>query len=233
MHLFYCPEFTEHQKVLLDKDETFHLVRVLRITNGSEILITDGRGKAARAIVLSANIKNTVLQVVEMLPSANSLPYQLHIGLSPLKNTSRLEWFIEKATELGVHEITPVICSRTEKKTVNLVRLNKIVMAAMKQSVQFYRPCVHAPEALEDFLRRADNDGIKLICQQEATRPFHPVIGKDGKFTVLIGPEGDFTSREIDLALKSGYSAVHLGSSRLRTETAGLYICALLRSSAG
>jgi 16S rRNA (uracil1498-N3)-methyltransferase len=230
MHLFYCPEFSLHQVVSLDADESFHLVRALRLSNGSEAWITDGKGRAARAVVLSANVKNTLLQVVEMLPMANALPYRLHIAISPLKNASRLEWFTEKATELGVHEITPIICSRTEKKTVNLTRLNKIVLAAMKQSFQFYLPCVHSAEVLEDFLHRAATDEIKLVCQKEAGRPVQQVVEKERKYTVLIGPEGDFTRQELDLAVRAGFSAVHLGLSRLRTETAGLYICALLRS---
>lgn len=229
MKFFYCERLTD-APVFLNSDESYHCFKVLRLRNGESIKVTDGKGNAAEAIILNSHPEKTEIQITKHLKLNSDPSYRLHIAISPLKNPDRLEWFAEKATELGVNEITPLICFRTEKKSVNTERLKKNVLAAMKQSMRCVLPVVHQPVELTSFLSQQSGEGVKFICTQGADSSIQTILKNQSNLTVLIGPEGDFTDNEIEMSVSTGFKTVNLGSARLRTETAGLYICAAAKT---
>lgn len=229
MKFFYCERLTG-SPVFLNRDESYHCYKVLRLRNKETILVTDGNGNSAEAIILDCHPERTELQITESVKLNSDPHYRLHIAISPLKNSDRLEWFAEKATELGVHEITPLICSRTEKKSVNTERLKRNVLSAMKQSMRCILPKVNLPVDFKTLTTHHQHNGIKLICTQNADSALNEGINNQNEITVLIGPEGDFTDEEVALAEASGFQKVNLGLTRLRTETAGIYICAAVKT---
>lgn len=229
MKFFYCEQLTD-SPVFLNKDESYHCYKVMRLRNRAIILVTDGKGNAAEAIILNSHPEKTEIQISKHIKLNSDPYYWLHIAISPLKNPDRLEWFAEKATELGVNEITPLLCSRTEKRSVNTERLRKNVLAAMKQSMRSILPMVHEPTEFNTFLNHLSNEGVKLICTQNADSSIQSILKNQNNITVLIGPEGDFTDDELAISMKSGFRTVNLGTTRLRTETAGLYICAAAKT---
>jgi 16S rRNA (uracil1498-N3)-methyltransferase len=225
MKFFYCEQLTG--PVFLNAEESYHCFKVLRLRNGERIMVTDGKGKAAEAEIVNSHPEKTELQIIKWL-SLNTEPnYSLHMAISLLKNPDRLEWFAEKATELGVQEITPLLCSRTEKKSVNTQRLRKNVLSAMKQSMRCRLPVVHQPADFQTFIQsKKDGKERMLLCTQSAESSLHSLIKNQQHLIVMIGPEGDFDEEEIALAEAAGIQPVTLGTVRLRTETAGIYICA-------
>lgn len=229
MKFFYSERLSD-SPVFLNKDESYHCFKVLRLKSGESILVTDGKGNAAEAIILNSHPEKTEIRISEPVQLNSDPTYRLHVAISPLKNPDRLEWFAEKATEMGVHEITPLICSRTEKKTVNTERLKKNVLAAMKQSMRCILPLVNEPIDFKSFIHQQSGEGVKLICTQGADSSLQSVLNNQSNIMVMIGPEGDFTDDELELAMKSGFRTVNLGKTRLRTETAGLYICAAAKT---
>jgi len=152
--------------------------------------------------------------------------HSLHLAVAPTKNIDRFEWFLEKATEIGVNEITPIICEHSERKVLKMDRLQKVVQSAMKQSLRTYLPILHEPVPFKDLMEK-DHSGILFIahCQEEEKLELKRRVAPDKKITILIGPEGDFSPSEIDLAYEKGFLSVSLGESRLRTETAAIYAC--------
>lgn len=229
MKFFYCEQITD-SPAFLSRDESYHCFKVLRMRKGASIMVTDGKGNAAEAIILNCHPEKTELQISRHIQLNSDPFYRLHIAISPLKNTDRFEWFAEKATELGVNEITPLICSRTEKKSVNTERLKKNVLAALKQSMRCILPEVHPPTEFKDFINQQSIGGVKFMCTQGADSSIQSILKNQNKITVLIGPEGDFTDEELAMAMKSGFRAANLGTTRLRTETAGIYICAAAKT---
>jgi len=211
MNLFYTPDIEpSHPQYFLSEEESKHCVRVLRLVVGDKVQLIDGKGGLYIAEIKDAHPKRTILQVIDVQTGYNKRNHYLHIAIAPTKNIERLEWFLEKATEIGIDEISLIICQRSERKEAKVERLNKIITAAIKQSL------LSRNFDGQKFIAHCE-DGDKINLKQD-------IIPK-GKYLILIGPEGDFSPKEIDDALNNKFKAITLGESRLRTETAGLEAC--------
>src|SRR5665213_3077039 len=227
MQLFYTPDIDPaHPHYILSEDESKHCIRVLRLEAGAEVQLIDGRGDLYNASIVDAHPKRTVLQINSVIHAFNKRNHYLHIAVAPTKNIERMEWFVEKATEIGIDEITPIICQRSERKELKTDRLDKIITSAIKQSVKAYHPALNKPISYNQLIA-APFDGQKMIahCGAGDKISIDSAIVPKARYLVLIGPEGDFTPAEIDAAIKHGYKAITLGESRLRTETAALEAC--------
>jgi 16S rRNA (uracil1498-N3)-methyltransferase len=227
MHLFYTPDIAPaHSQYFLNEEESKHCVRVLRLNVDDEVQLIDGRGGLYSAKIRDAHPKRTILQITGVRTEYAKRDHYLHIAIAPTKNIERLEWFLEKATEIGIDEISLIICQRSERKEAKVERLNKIITAAMKQSLKAYHPVLNEPIALSKLLDQ-NFEGQKFIahCDDGDKAGLATELNKKGRYLVLIGPEGDFSPAEIDNALQNGYKAITLGKSRLRTETAALEAC--------
>lgn len=230
MHLFYTPTIEPHYKeFILSEEESKHAVRVLRLAVGDQVQLIDGVGGWYTAEILDAHPKRTTLSVMHVVCNFEKPQYDLHIAVAPTKNIDRLEWFLEKATEIGIQEITPIIAARSERKDVKLDRLNRVVVSAMKQSLKAYLPKINPPISLSKFFEQAQSAvyTVKTIahCADGEKQYLQDVCTAGGRYLILIGPEGDFSEAEIQQALSLGYKPVSLGNSRLRTETAALASC--------
>lgn len=226
MQLFYNPELTEHSvQVTFSKDESKHIVKVLRKSVGDELHITNGHGWLFVAKISVADIKNCVTEIVSktFYPKIN---HQVHLAVAPTKMNDRYEWFLEKATEIGVDGITPIICSHSERKTINIDRFEKILQAAMKQSNQYYLPILQPQIHFQDFIKK-DFKGQKFIahCEETKKTALKAALKPETDVLILIGPEGDFSVKEIETAIKNQFIPVTLGKTRLRTETAAVVAC--------
>src|SRR5690606_9114451 len=228
MQLFYNPSLSQITKdVTFDKEESRHIVKVLRMNEGDIFKITNGKGSFFSAEIVNANPKGCLVRILseEIQPS---LPYHLHLAVAPTKLNDRYEWFLEKATEIGISEITPIICEHSERKIIKPERYEKILQSAMKQSLKAYLPVLNEAISFKDFINSEKNsDGLKCIahCEKTDKKSLKSVLLPKQNITILIGPEGDFSSEEIELAKKNGYIPVSLGESRLRTETAAVVAC--------
>jgi 16S rRNA (uracil1498-N3)-methyltransferase len=194
---------------------------------GDDIHFTDGAGNMYEGIITEDDPLNMEVSVTGVTKNAGKRQYRLHVAISPLKNDDRLEWFIEKAVELGIDEITPLICSRTEKKRIRKERLEGLILSAMKQSVKAYLPLLNEPVQFTEFIHKEHTGRRLMACcdTQQERKAITTAAGRGEDVMVLIGPEGDFTSEEVKLASDAGFLPVHLGDSRLRTETAGVAAC--------
>ena len=232
MELFYAYEISgRHGR--LDAEESGHCVRVLRHRTGDEIDVIDGLGTLCHCRITDDNPKGVEVEILDSQKDWNALPYRLTIGCCPTKNNDRFEWFVEKATELGVDTIVPLIGERSERKVYKTERAARIALSATKQSLKARIPEIREPLTVKDFLKEP-REGLKLIayCFEDDTAPRRSIgevlagAGKDSvvkpEITVLIGPEGDFSPEEAALAIRLGWQPVHLGPSRLRTETAAV-----------
>ncbi|WP_294820005.1 16S rRNA (uracil(1498)-N(3))-methyltransferase [uncultured Flavobacterium sp.] len=223
MQLFYNPDIQPGDSAFtFDKEESRHIVKVLRKKEGDTIHITNGKGQLFTSEVVFANEKKCEVRIMgeETFELAD---YYLHLAVAPTKMNDRYEWFLEKATEIGVHQITPIICEHSERTSFKADRFEKIVQSAMKQSVQFYLPKLNEPMAYNTFVNE-HHDGMLFIahCEETDKRLLKDALQPKQKVTILIGPEGDFSTKEINLALEKGYVPVSLGNTRLRTETAAV-----------
>ncbi len=228
MNLFYGPHI-EGDTFELDEEESKHAIRVLRLRAGDAVNLVDGQGGWYEAVIENDHPKLCQLKIISHIPNYQPLSYRLHVGISPTKNMDRFEWFLEKSTEIGITEITPLICHRSERKKVNMKRLERILVSAMKQSLKAYKPDLHDSMSLKDFIN-LDIHGTKGIAHCHATnRRRMTELERSERYTILVGPEGDFTAEEVKIALGANYAPFHLGESRLRTETAGVFICAGLK----
>lgn len=225
MHLFYTPNISETEYIL-NEEESKHCVKVLRLKENDIIYLVDGNGGFYKAAISSISGKHCLLKLIEAHKEYGKRNYRLHIAIAPTKNIDRIEWFVEKATEIGIDEITPIICQRSERKIIKNERLEKIAIAAMKQSAKAYLPRINEAACFNDFIKK-QNASLKCIahCLPENKKDLKSIIQSFNDLLILIGPEGDFTSQEIELALKYNYIPVSLGESRLRTETAGITAC--------
>ncbi|TKC05186.1 16S rRNA (uracil(1498)-N(3))-methyltransferase [Pedobacter frigoris] len=226
MHVFYTPDINSNEYVL-NEDESKHCLKVLRLGIGAQVNLIDGRGGMYLAEIIHESKRNVTLKVIETAFEYNKRNHHLHIAVAPTKNIDRLEWFLEKATEIGIEEITPLICDRSERKIVKEDRLNKVITSAVKQSLQAYHPVLNPQINFADFLK-IKNDSVKMIAHcidGEPRKYISEIITAGQNYTLLIGPEGDFTPSEIELALGNGYKPLTLGNTRLRTETAALAAC--------
>lgn len=228
MQLFYNPNISNSSKeVVFDKEESRHIVKVLRMNEGDIFKITNGKGSFFSAEITNANPKGCLVKILseEIQPP---LPYQLHLAVAPTKLNDRYEWFLEKATEIGITEISPIICDHSERKIIKPERYEKILQSAMKQSLKTYLPILNDAISLKDFINSEKTyDGLKCIahCEETDKKSFKSVLLPNQKITILIGPEGDFSSEEIEFAKRAGFIPVTLGESRLRTETAAIVAC--------
>ncbi len=213
-----------------DKIESRHIVKVLRKKEGDTLFITDGKCQLFTAEVLFANDKKCTVNIINVEVKEKPWNYYLHIAIAPTKNNDRLEWFLEKATEIGIDEITPIICKHSERKIIKKERLDKVVVSAMKQSLKFQLPKLNEATTFQDFIKQ-DFDGDLFIahCEETDKKSLKNELtsrlrSKEQvqKITILIGPEGDFSTKEIEIGLQQKYIPVSLGESRLRTETAGI-----------
>jgi 16S rRNA (uracil1498-N3)-methyltransferase len=227
MHLFYTPDIDAASSTYyLSEEESKHCIRVLRLQPGDQVQLIDGRGNFFTAAVADPHPKRTLLQILSIEADFNKRNHYLHIAIAPTKNIERLEWFLEKATEIGIDEISLIICQRSERKEAKVDRLNKIITSAIKQSIKAWHPVLNETVALNKFLS-SPFDGQKFIahCEPGDKLNLKGEIELQGKYLILIGPEGDFTPKEIDDAIKNDFKAITLGNSRLRTETAALEAC--------
>ena len=229
MQLFYCKDIILNAFCTLDAEESRHAVRVLRLREGDELNVTDGRGNLYRCRIVTADDRACVIEAAEQEFSTFHSPFSIHLAVAPTKNPSRMEWLVEKAVEIGVGEITLLQCDHSERSFLKTDRLEKVAISAMKQSLHTLLPEIHPAVNLKDWLNSQFsilNSQLKFIAHCEAEKPRSPLAtvlqpGKDA--VVLIGPEGDFSEEEIARALECGFQPVSLGPSRLRTETAALY----------
>ena len=228
MQLFYSSSIrTDLKQFSFTKEESKHMVKVLRKKEGDKLYITNGQGILFMVNIIDGNPKKCTVIIDEIKSIPKTRNYQLHLVIAPTKLNERFEWFLEKAIEIGVDEITPVICERSERKVLKLERMHKVMISAIKQSLQFYLPKLNAPVSLADFLKMRQTGSLFVAhCQEGHRIDLAQKISSDQeKFTILIGPEGDFSNTEIETAIKAGYAAVSLGNNRLRTETAGIVAC--------
>lgn len=224
MQLFYTPDILLTNE--LPEEEAKHAVRVLRLTEGSELLLTDGKGSFYKAVIEQANPKHCAVTILEQWQQPALWNFNLHIAVAPTKNIDRMEWFCEKATEIGVNTITCLSCRYSERKEIKTARLEKILVSAMKQSQKATLPVLQGMTAFKDFVNQPF-DGRKFIAHcEEGEKPLLKQLYKPGENAlILIGPEGDFSPEEIALATQQGFEPISLGESRLRTETAALVAC--------
>lgn len=231
MQLFFA-ENLESDIYTLSEEESKHCVRVLRMAVGDEIFLTDGRGTRCRCRIVEAHPKHCVVEVVERQRDFEKHPFFLHVAVAPTKNSARMEWFVEKAVEMGIDEITPVVCDHSERCTLKQERLEKIAVSAMKQSLKTYKPQVNGPTPF-DALLSTPFDGQRFIayCDGDHRTPLRSLYQPGGNALILIGPEGDFSPEEVSAALDAGFLPVTLGPCRLRTETAALAAVAFFNLS--
>lgn len=224
MQLFYNPELTaETKQFTFDKIESKHIVRVLRKKEGDKILITNGLGQLFTSEVLLADDKKCSVKIVNLETQKNHRIYYLHIAIAPTKLNDRFEWFLEKATEIGIDEITPIICEHSERKAIKMERLEKIILSAAKQSLKFHFPKLNEPIPFNAFMKTNFSGQLFIAhCEETNKKSLKLELKPNLKTTILIGPEGDFSTKEIQQSLDNNFIPVSLGNSRLRTETAGI-----------
>ena len=221
MHVFYTPDIATQCE--MPEEEAGHCLRVLRLTVGDEVTLTDGKGNFYKAVISAATNKRCQLKVIETIPQEKGWNGWLHVAMAPTKNMDRTEWFAEKATEIGFDELTFLNCRYSERKVIKTERIEKILVSAIKQSLKANKPVLNEMMDFNKFITQ-DFKGQKFICHcyegekkllKEALVP-----GEDA--LILIGPEGDFSEEEVAKAMEAGFQPVSLGKSRLRTETAAL-----------
>tara|TARA_B100000900_G_scaffold99581_1_gene82327 strand:- start:2013 stop:2717 length:705 start_codon:yes stop_codon:yes gene_type:complete len=229
MNLFYSKNTTINNKeILLTDQENRHLTKVLRRKKGDSINVTNGKGVLFKCIIVESKKKNTKLEIKKYSIFNDDFP-KIKIAISLTKKTNRFEWFLEKATEIGVSEITPIISENTEKIKLNYDRSNKLLLSAMKQSLRYKLPILNLTTSFVDYVSKSNDsyDSYIAICSQNKTHLFKDILKKGSNSEIIIGPEGGFTNNEIDLAKKVNFTTVSLGNKRLRTETAGIIACSI------
>lgn len=216
----------QNNVAILNEDESLHCVKVLRHKVGDIIQVIDGNGTRAIGKIEAAHAKQCAVSLSEKEVVKQTRQYKIHIAIAPTKNIERIEWFVEKAVEIGVDEISFIKCKNSERTVIKDDRLKKVAEAAVKQSQQAYIPKLNSLVDYKEFIKK-DTSDIKLIahCEKESKQHLKQYITSNKSYTILIGPEGDFTKGEIAIALSTSYIPVALGDTRLRTETAGLFAC--------
>ena len=228
MNLFYLPEIN-NPDLFFDEEESRHCVKVLRLKEGDLVDLTDGKGGMYKGTIIDASLKRCSLHLNMDEINKRERDYYLHIAIAPPKNPARMEWFLEKATEIGISEITPIICDHSERMKFNTGRYQKIIISAMKQSLQSWLPVINEPRPIRNFLDQ-QFQGQKFIasCETGKEAKLRSLFRSGIATTIMIGPEGDFSVTEIKLAQKAGFVPVNLGKNRLRTETAGIVSCTIV-----
>ena len=226
MHIFYTPNI-QGSTYTLDEEESNHCNKVLRLKVGSIVHLIDGKGGLYSAQITESSKKAVNLSIINSQSNYGQRNHYLHIAIAPTKNIDRLEWFLEKATEIGVDEITPILCDRSERKVIKDERLEKVITAAMKQSLTAYHPKLNPLISFQQFVKqRFTSNKLIAHCMADMEKnSISQLNNGDKDFLILIGPEGDFSPNEIQLALQNEFKPVTLGNTRLRTETAGIAAC--------
>jgi len=227
MQLFYNPNLNPNNtEFIFDKEESRHIVRVLRKKEGDKLHLINGKGYLFYSEIISANDKKCVVKIISYQKKTKQWNYHLHIAIAPTKMNDRYEWFLEKATEIGIDEITPIICDNSERQIIKQERMQKVIVSAMKQSLKFRLPKFNKPVPFSEFIQN-ELDGVKFIahCENTDKKTLNKQTKISENITILIGPEGDFSTKEITKALQLQYIPLSLGESRLRTETAGIVAC--------
>jgi 16S rRNA (uracil1498-N3)-methyltransferase len=226
MHLFFDKNIDEGLKTgsenKLPAEEAKHAIKVLRLRVGDEIYLTNGRGLKAKAVVAETNKKAVSYRILEMMHQ-DRRAFSLHMVVAPTKNIKRFEWFLEKATEVGIEEITPVFSFHSERREIKTARSEAVIAAAVKQSLKAWHPLLNQPLKFKDFIKKPV-EGQKFIAHYTGPEQLKlsKAVEPGQKVTVLIGPEGDFSREEVEQSIEAGYIPVSLGDTRLRTETAAL-----------
>jgi 16S rRNA (uracil1498-N3)-methyltransferase len=226
MQLFYNTTINEStESFSFDKEESKHIIKVLRKKDADILYVTNGLGFLFKTEITLASDNKCTVKILSFEKAAPS-KYHLHLAVAPTKMNDRFEWFLEKATEIGIHEITPIICDRSERKVINNERFDKIILTAMKQSNELYLPKLNQAITFKEFIK-TQNKGLQLIahCEETDKKSLKSVLKPNENITMLIGPEGDFSEKEIESALENKYIPVSLGNTRLRTETAAIVAC--------
>ena len=227
MQLFYAPQISNNF-YCFDEIESKHITRVLRMKEGDTLYLTDGKGRLYEGEIVQSDWKQCCVSYELKNEEYGRRNYRIHIAVAPTKSMDRFEWFVEKATEIGIDEITPLICDNSERKTIKPERIERIIIAAMKQSLKTYKPLLNDMTEFNTFIGRSfPSDEVKMIAHcAEGERGAISSIYKQGQnATILIGPEGDFSLDEIETAIRYGLSPITLGECRLRTETAAVVAC--------
>jgi 16S rRNA (uracil1498-N3)-methyltransferase len=226
MQLFYNPNITQTTETFsFDKEESKHIIKVLRKKDTDILFVTNGLGLLFETEITLASDNKCTVKILSIVQ--RELPeFKLHLAVAPTKMNDRYEWFLEKATEIGIHEITPIICDRSERKVINNDRFDKIILAAMKQSNELFIPKLNPAISFKEFIK-IQNTGLQLIahCEETDKKTLKSILKPNENVTILIGPEGDFSEKEITLALQNNFIPVSLGNTRLRTETAAVVAC--------
>jgi len=225
VHLFYQPEL-QNGILQLSEEETRHAARVLRLSAGNHIDITDGKGVQAKAVITEISKRSCTFEILEQTKEEQQLLPK--VAIAPTKSIDRFEWFLEKAVELGVSEICPILCSNSERRIIKHERSEKILLAAMKQSQRSWMPKLHPLTRFEDFIEGAQEPLLIAHCREGEKIQLSNKLNRDS--WLLVGPEGDFTEMEIDLTLKKQALEIDLGKSRLRTETAGIFALSVMKA---
>lgn len=222
--IFFAPDILLNNE--LPHDEALHCVKVLRMKEGDEILITDGKGSFYEATIANAHQKHCIVNITKTITAPNPWKFYLQVAFAPTKNMDRIEWFTEKATEIGIDHLTPLSCRYSERKELKLPRIEKILVSAIKQSQKATVPQLDEMIDFDKFISQKF-DGQKFIahCYDSPKEAFKTIYKKGENVLILIGPEGDFSEQEVEKAVKHGFIPISLGNSRLRTETAALVAC--------
>ena len=226
MQLFYNADIDEStESFSFDKEESRHIIKVLRKKDSDILHVTNGLGLLFETEITLASDNKCIVGVLSIKKTPEP-KFRLHLAVAPTKMNDRFEWFLEKATEIGIQEITPVFCDRSERKVVNKERFEKIILSAMKQSNETYLPKLNEAISFKEFIKQK-NEGLQLIahCEETDKKSLKEVLKPNENVTLLIGPEGDFSEKEIALALENNFQPVMLGNTRLRTETAAVVAC--------
>ena len=226
MDLFFSNFKSNDKFIVIDEIDSKHITRSFRKNIGDIVKITNGTGYLCNAEIVEMGKKIKVK--IKSIEKFESSIYSVHIAISPLKNTSRFEWFVEKATELGVNQITPLLCKYSEKKKVNIDRLDRILISSLKQSNQFFKPIINSIKDFEDFI--INNEDEKLMANLKTSNKINGQLFNQKNICLMIGPEGGFSNQEIELAKKHNIKQVTLGKSRLRSETAAIYGLSVIKS---
>jgi 16S rRNA (uracil1498-N3)-methyltransferase len=224
--LYFGPK-SNRDEIVLEEEELNHLFNSKRAKPGDEIIVTDGKGKLFTAELISRDKKNPAFKIISVIENKKK-PFHLHIAVAPTKNNERIEWFLEKAVETGIDEISFVICRHSERREIKLERMNRVLIAAVKQSMNTWLPVLNEPVDFKKFIAK-NFTGNKLICSMNADEQntLGKMYVKGNNLTAVIGPEGDFHADELQLAEENGFQFTSLGKSRLRTETAALNVCTI------
>ena len=228
MQLYFCTDINS-EFIFLSEEESRHCIGVLRHKKGDIIHVVDGVGGFYKTEIIDDNKKSCEVKILEKQMEFGKRNYHLHVAIAPTKNIERLEWFLEKATEIGIDEITPIICEHSERREVKTERLNKVLVAAMKQSLKAFLPKLNPAIKFENFVSQKKSlQKFLCSCDAEKQSTLKNLYTKKTNVLLLVGPEGDFSKQEISLAISNEFQIISLGESRLRTETAGIVACEII-----